>query len=128
MREPDLHLCHSQSRACMQPSKMMSAMRRRIGTSLFSYHSNLNVREIVPGGWQGKCFRSHWRSYFVDQFELESDNRSDVTSNVTSNDVSVKVNDTLDGAQAATMVLEAGCAGSCLLRGRRRRDGRRTLR
>ena len=65
----------------------------------------------------------------VDQDELESDNRSDLTSNVTRNDVSVKVNDTLDDAQAATMVVKADemCAGSCLFRDCRSRDDRPTL-
>jgi mechanosensitive ion channel-like protein len=44
---------------------------------------------------------------FVDQYELEGDRRSGVTGSVTSHDASVKVNDTLDGAQATTMALEA---------------------
>src|ERR1700678_1590866 len=65
---------------------------------------------------------------FVDQYESERGRCSDVTSNVTSNDVSVKVNDTQDGAQSATMVLAAKCAGSCLLRDCRSCDGRRTFR
>jgi hypothetical protein len=41
------------------------------------------------------------RRALVEQYEAENDGRSDVTSH----DASVKVNDTLDGAQAATMVL-----------------------
>ena len=70
----------------------------------------------------------------VDQDELENDSRTDITSNVTRNDVSVKVSDTLDGAQAATMVVEAEaeaeatCAGGCLLRDCRGCDGGSTLR
>src|ERR1700733_4425190 len=130
MRDPDSRLCHSQSGACMQSSKIISATRWRIGISLFSWQQQL---ARARSSWRlARQVLSIARGHrtFIDKYELESDSRSDVTSNVTSNDASVNVNDTLNGAQAATMVLEAEarCAGSCLLRDDRSCDGRRTLR
>ena len=118
----DSRPCHSPSVACMQPSTIITATRRRIGISLFSYWQQLE-----------RGARSSWRlarqvlyiarghRTFVDQYELESDSRSDVTSN----DASVKVNDTIDGAQTATMVFdaEAECIGSCVSRDCRSCDG-----
>ena len=113
----------------MQSSKTITAVGQ--------LHSDLTF--LAPAATCGRE-RSSWRlarqvlstahrhRTIVDRYERESDSRSAVTSNVTSNDVSVKVNDTRYGAQAATMVLQTRCAGSCLLRGCRSCDGRRTLR
>ena len=107
----------------MQPSTIVTAVMRRVGISFFSYQQQLEPESEHPDGWPHKCFTYPLDS-FVDQYELERDSRSDVTSN----DASVKVNDTLDGAQAATVALAARHAGSCLLRNCRSGDGRRTLR
>jgi hypothetical protein len=89
--------------------------------------SDLSAGEILPAIGKISALRSKKRlRTLVHQYKLESDSHSDVTGN----DASVKVNDTLDGDQAATMVVkaEAMCAGSCLLRDCRSDDGRRTLR
>ena len=109
----------------------MTATSRHIEISLFSYQQQLESKLNCRSDWQDKCFyiaRGHCT--LVDQYELERDRRSDVTSNVTGNDASVKVYDTLDDAQSATVAVEAEAmyAGSSPFRDCRSRDDRRTLR
>src|SRR6202035_421349 len=106
----------------MRPSTIITAMRRRVGIVFFS--CELSAPEIVLAVGKTSALHRTWTQYLRRPDELKSDSRSDVTSN----DGSVKVNDTQDGAQAATMVFEARCAGSCLLRDCRSCDDRRILR
>jgi hypothetical protein len=86
----------------MQPSTIITPMRRRIATVFFSYE--LSAGEIVLAVGKTSALHSRWTPY-VDRYKswkaMESDSRSDVTSN----DASVKVNDALDGAESATTVL-----------------------
>jgi hypothetical protein len=86
----------------MQPSTIITPMRRRIAIVFFSYE--LSACGILLAVGKTSALHST-RTPYVDRYEswkaLESDSRSDVTSN----DASVKVSDALDGAQAATTVL-----------------------
>ena len=95
-----------------------------MGSNVSSASNKLSAGEIVLAVGKTSAYIAGGLPTLVDPYEWEGNSRSDVTSH----DASVKVNDTLDGAQAATMVLEARRAGSCLLRGCRSCDGRRTLR
>jgi len=107
----------------MQPSKIAATTKWLIGISLFPYQQQLERGRDRPRVGKTSALRSRWTPYFRRPVWLESDSRSDVTSD----DASVNVNDTLDGAQTATMVLEARHVDSCLLRDYRSCDGRRTL-
>ena len=83
----------------MQPSTIITQMRRRIAIVFFSYE--LSAGEILLAIGKTSALHSTWTPYFRRPVRELGDSRSDVTSN----DASVKVNDALDGAQAATTAL-----------------------